>query len=50
MRIRPAALVWIIVPFLLAVALPCQAAQFSAELTITSPQEILFTMYRSKTI
>ena len=38
MRIRPCDLVWKIVPFILAIALPCQAAQFTAELTITSPQ------------
>ncbi len=38
MRIRPCALVWKIVPFILAIALPCQASQFTAELTITSPQ------------
>jgi Ca-activated chloride channel family protein len=38
MRIRPAIRSWIIVPFLLAIVLPCQAAQFTAELTIMSPQ------------
>ena len=38
MRIRPAILVWTIIPFLLGIVLPCQAAQFTAELTITSPQ------------
>ena len=38
MRIRSSFRIWKIVPFLLAIVLPCQAAQFTAELTITSPQ------------
>jgi len=38
MRIRSSFRIWKIVPFLLAIVLPCQAAQFTAELTIASPQ------------
>ncbi|BBO76641.1 hypothetical protein DSCW_40580 [Desulfosarcina widdelii] len=38
MRIRSATPVWKVVTLLLAFVLPCQAAQFTAELTITSPQ------------
>ena len=38
MHSRSSVLVWKIAPLLLAIVLPCQAAQFSAELTITSPQ------------